>query len=130
MHSTNDKVHDFTVGSHRTTLHIRFLLVVCLVIARGPAAWAAISSVQCLDCHTEATSIPHQGQMSPVTCGKCHEDEAIVGEAHMPMITPVEIYKTRAASLILPIINPTTNKWHGSPESESAALLVPQLSKF
>jgi len=34
----------------------------------------------------------------PATCGRCHEDNSIVGPYHIPMIAPVEIYKTSVHS--------------------------------
>ena len=111
-------------------------------------------SLDCTDCHTEATDIPHPEHMGPVdcgschtdvaetyqfhgfkkqiagkrfpdchdchgthnilppsdprstanpnnlptTCGRCHENKAIVGPYHIPMISPVEIYETSVHS--------------------------------
>lgn len=55
----------------------------------------------CHDCHGRHDILsPSDPQSSanpenlPVTCGRCHEDKAIVGPYHIPMITPVEIYQT------------------------------------
>lgn len=59
----------------------------------------------CHDCHgTHDILSPDNPKSSanpnnlPTTCGRCHEDEAIVKKYHIPMITPVEIYETSVHS--------------------------------
>ncbi len=59
----------------------------------------------CWDCHGTHDILPPSDPQSsanpnnlPKTCGRCHEDKSIVGPYHIPMITPVEIYKTSVHS--------------------------------
>jgi cytochrome b subunit of formate dehydrogenase len=59
----------------------------------------------CHDCHGKHNILEPSDPNStanpinlPTTCGRCHEDEAIVGPYHIPMITPVEIYETSVHS--------------------------------
>ncbi len=59
----------------------------------------------CHDCHgTHDILSPDDPKSTanpenlPTTCGRCHEDEAVVGPYHIPMITPVEIYLTSVHS--------------------------------
>ncbi len=127
---------------------------VSLYVDSSVFAHSIHGSFDCVDCHTEATNLPHPDRMAPVscgnchddvaakyqyhgfkketpgelfpdcsdchgthgilppsdpkstanpnnlprTCGRCHEDKAIVGQAHIPMISPVEIYETSVHS--------------------------------
>jgi cytochrome b subunit of formate dehydrogenase len=59
----------------------------------------------CWDCHGTHNILSPDNPKStanpnnlPKTCGRCHEDKAIVGQAHIPMISPVEIYETSVHS--------------------------------
>jgi cytochrome b subunit of formate dehydrogenase len=54
----------------------------------------------CHDCHGSHDILPPSNPEStvysanlPKTCGRCHEDPAIVGQHSIPMIAPVEIYE-------------------------------------
>ena len=59
----------------------------------------------CHDCHgthnilapSDPNSTANPNNL-PATCGRCHEDKAIVGPYHIPMTTPIEIYKTSVHS--------------------------------
>lgn len=59
----------------------------------------------CHDCHGTHDILPPSDPNStanpnnlPATCGRCHEDNSIVGQYNIPMITPVEIYETSVHS--------------------------------
>jgi cytochrome b subunit of formate dehydrogenase len=59
----------------------------------------------CHDCHGTHDILPPSDPKSsandnnlPRTCGRCHEDNAIVGRYHIPMTTPVKIYETSVHS--------------------------------
>jgi len=59
----------------------------------------------CHDCHgTHDILAPSDPKSTanpnnlPHTCGRCHEDSSIVGQYHIPMIEPVEIYETSVHS--------------------------------
>jgi len=61
----------------------------------------------CHDCHgthdilapTDPNSKANPDNLA-TTCGRCHENKAIVGDYHIPMIAPVEIYETSVHSRI------------------------------
>jgi cytochrome b subunit of formate dehydrogenase len=55
----------------------------------------------CHNCHGTHDILPPSDPKStanpnnlPATCGRCHENETIVGRYHIPMISPVAIYET------------------------------------
>ncbi len=63
----------------------------------------------CHDCHGTHDILEPSDRKSmvnpvnlPHTCGRCHEDPAIVGQYHIPMIDPVEIYATSVHSRMKP----------------------------
>jgi cytochrome b subunit of formate dehydrogenase len=62
----------------------------------------------CHDCHGThdiLASSDKNSMVNPVnllhTCAHCHEDSSIVGKYHIPMITPVEMFKTSVHSRLV-----------------------------
>jgi len=97
----------------------------------------------CYNCHSKHDILAPSDKNStvnpvnlPKTCGHCHENPAIVGQYHIPMITPVKVFEESVhsrelpdsnrlaatcidchsvegtAHVILPPINPTSSIYH------------------
>jgi hypothetical protein len=63
----------------------------------------------CFDCHGKHDILAPDNKAStvnplnlPHTCGRCHEDPNIVGQYHIPMIRPVQVYEASVHYRVAP----------------------------